>query len=79
YFYLSLSNRKLNLIHSLYKVVPTEAFGFYSTCFKLLNDVPLNLVIRKKSRILKSIAPVEGYAYTEAQLAAIEKFNVLYP
>lgn len=41
--------------------------------------VPIVIEYYKANKELLSIAPLEGYDYTEEQLAAIEKFNTLYP
>lgn len=41
--------------------------------------VPLQITYYEPSFELKSIVPVKNYPYTEEQLAAIEKFNTLYP
>ena len=43
------------------------------------NGVPLKITYVRSGMELKSMAPVEGYDYTEEQLAAIKKFNTLYP
>ena len=43
------------------------------------NCVPLKITYARTGMELKTIAPAEGYDYTEEQLAAIEKFNTLYP
>lgn len=43
------------------------------------DEIPLVITYQEKSLILQSIAPAEDYDYTPEQLAAIERFNTLYP
>lgn len=78
-FYFVLTNEKVALLRELASI--EVEFDVYRLCDTLRFDscVPLCITVGKRSRVLKSIAPVEGYTYTEAQLAAIEKFNTLYP
>ncbi len=45
----------------------------------LRDGVPLNITYKSSGSELISIAPVKGYHYTPEQLAAIERFNTLYP
>ena len=66
------------LIH-LYDAEIRFHFGSLSNSLKCKAEIPIRAEFGKTSRVLLSIAPVEGYSYTEAQLTAIEKFNALYP
>lgn len=77
--YYILTNEKSSLLSTLSDI--NVNFSMYVMCESLefKNCVPLKVTYGKQSRVLKSIAPVEGYEYTETQLAAIEKFNTLYP
>ena len=80
YFNFILSREKLDLLRLFYQIRPeVSASEEKMPCFEYKSDVPLRITITKNSNVLKQIGPVEGYDYTEAQLAAIEKFNTLYP
>ena len=85
YWVLSQSKRQLmeDLYQcSIYHVCFYARIGGHSlirTEISFGEGVPIAVTYTKKRHELKSIAPAEGYDYTEEQLAAIEKFNTLYP
>ena len=85
--YWVLSQSKMQLLNDLYQynihhVCSYARIGGHSLIRTEINfkeGVPVMVTYTKKRYELKSIAPAEGYDYTEEQLAAIEKFNTLYP
>lgn len=86
-FYWVLTKEKVDALNALYDcrlsyVCSYERMGGHSlirTEFSFDGDLVLKVTYAKIGKELISIAPAEGYEYTEAQLAAIEKFNTLYP
>ena len=85
YWVLSQSKRQLleDLYqYSIYHVCSYARIGGHSlirTEISFEKGVPITVTFSRKTHELKSIAPAEGFDYTEEQLAAIEKFNTLYP
>lgn len=77
--YFILSRDMIKSLQALFNINFRFDFGGVGFIVEYQGDVPLNVTLGKHSRVLKSIAPVEGYEYTEEQLAAIENFNTLYP
>ena len=77
YVCIALGSEKFEILRLFYDINPAE--NKVRGCYSLAGETTLTMEYNKKMHILKSIAPVEGYEYTEAQLSAIEKFNTLYP
>lgn len=81
-----LSTEKITVLKKIYDLDLQRVWAFGNNGSMGLNNavifydtVPLIITYQVKSNILLNIAPAEGYNYTESQLAAIEKFNTLYP
>ena len=80
YFLYILTKNRLDALQIIYNAESKYVKGsMVSREIIFKNEVPLIITYGKHSHVLKSIAPAEGYEYTEEQLAAIEKFNTLYP
>lgn len=85
--YWTVSQSKLRLLKELYDcdlhhICSYNRSGGHSlirTELSFRGDVPVEVCYTKKKHELKSIAPAEDYDYTPEQLAAIERFNTLYP
>lgn len=81
--YYTLTSEKYDLLSTLFKcsvssICAKNRQGSLSQ-FHFQNGVPLRITYTKEDSMLREIHPVESYPYTEEQLAAIEKFNTLYP
>lgn len=81
-----LTTEKISALKNIYSldVRRTWAFGNsdalgLDNVVEFHDDIPLTITYQEKSLILQSIAPAEDYDYTLEQLAAIERFNTLYP
>lgn len=81
-----LTSEKVSVLKDIYPLDVRRAWALGNTdslgldnVINFHDDIPLIITYQEKSNILQSIAPAEGYDYTEEQLAAIEKFNMLYP
>ena len=85
--YWTVSQSKLRLLKELYDcdlhhICSYNRSGGHSlirTELSFRGNVPVEVCYTKKKHELKSIAPTEDYDYTPEQLAAIERFNTLYP
>lgn len=77
YICMAIGTEKMNILKMFYEVSATKngSRGDY----RFSGDMPLTIEYNKNTHLLRSIAPAEGYDYTEEQLSAIEKFNTLYP
>ena len=81
-----LTSEKVSVLKDIYPLDVRRAWALGNTdslgldnVIDFHDDIPLIITYQEKSNILQTIAPAEGYDYTEEQLAAIEKFNTLYP
>lgn len=80
YFAYILTKEKMEALREIYDIdIHSIKCSVTSSEITFEKNVPLMITYGKHSHILWSIAPAEGYDYTEEQLSAIEKFNTLYP
>ena len=83
FFTYIITREKLKELRRIYNIVAVNAAWYSGYSFNCViafqNEVPLLVTYGKSSHVLQSIAPAEDYDYTPEQLAAIERFNTLYP
>ena len=72
-----MTNEKLSVLKQLYHIDILRDFILVK--FKLSDGAPLKIRYDKNTHMLKKVMLAEDYDYTPEQLAAIERFNTLYP
>ena len=77
YVCIAMTNEKLSVLKQLYHIDILRDFILVK--FKLSDGAPLKIRYDKNTHMLKKVMLAEDYDYTPEQLAAIERFNTLYP